>query len=94
MRRDPQPLLSPPGPPHLLHSKTIMLFKIIAFLAAAIPVLLFLRSVVLRRPSRMREGMKEFRRQADLAVWACIGLVGVVVAFALGKLVWAWWSPL
>ena len=81
-------------PPHLLHSPSIMLFKIIAFLAAAIPVLLFLRSVVLRRPSRMREGMKEFRRQADLAVWACIGLVGVIVAFALGKLIWAWWSPL
>lgn len=69
-----------------------MLFKIIAFLAAAIPVVLFVRSVLFRRPSRMREGVQEFRKQADLAVWACIGLIGIVVAFALGKLVWAWWA--
>jgi len=71
-----------------------MLFKIIAFLAAAIPVVLFVRSVVLRRPSRMNEGLKEFRRQADLAVWACIGLIGCIVAFAVGKLIWSWATSL
>jgi multisubunit Na+/H+ antiporter MnhB subunit len=71
-----------------------MLFKIIAFLAAAVPIVLFVRSVVLRRPSRMREGMREFRRQTDVALWACIGLIGCVVAFALGKLLWAWWTSL
>jgi hypothetical protein len=69
-----------------------MLFKIIAFLAAAIPIILFVRSVILRRPSRMREGLQEFHKQADIAVWACIGLIGCVVALALGKLLWTWWA--
>jgi multisubunit Na+/H+ antiporter MnhB subunit len=71
-----------------------MLFKIIAFLAATIPIVLFVRSVVLRRPSRMREGVQEFRKQVDFAIWGCVGLIGCIVAFALGKLLWAWWTAL
>ncbi len=68
----------------------IMLFKIFAFIAAAIPVFLFVRSVLFRKPTRMSEGMKEFKKQVDLAVWIFIGLVGCVVALALGKVVWTW----
>jgi hypothetical protein len=45
-----------------------MIFKIIAFLAAAIPVFLFVRSVFFRRTTRVNEGLKEFKKQANLAV--------------------------
>jgi fumarate reductase subunit D len=70
-----------------------MIFKIIAFIAAAVPVFLFIRSVLFRRPTRMSEGMKEFKKQIDLAVWIFIGLTSCVVAFALGKIIWTWWAP-
>jgi hypothetical protein len=71
-----------------------MIFKIIAFLAAAIPVFLFVRSVFFRRTTRVNEGLKEFKKQANLAVSIFLFLIGCVVAVAAGKLIWTWWSPL
>ena len=67
-----------------------MIFKIIAFVAAAIPIFLFVRSIFFRRPARMNEGFKEFKKQSDLAVSIFLLLIGCVVIFAVGKLVWAW----
>src|SRR5215472_9857546 len=45
-----------------------MIFKIIALLAAAIPIFLFVRSVFFRRTTRVNEGLREFKKQANLAV--------------------------
>jgi len=44
-----------------------MIFKIIAFVAAAIPIFLFVRSIFFRRPTRINEGFKEFKKQSDLS---------------------------
>jgi hypothetical protein len=72
-----------------------MLIKIIAFLAAAIPLILFVRSLLLRgRPTRFSAGLKEFKRQIDLAVWIFLGFVGCVVLFAASRLAWTWWNSL
>jgi multisubunit Na+/H+ antiporter MnhB subunit len=69
-----------------------MLLKIIAFVAAAIPLILFARKMFFRRPTRISEGLKEFRRQVDFAVWIFLGLVACVALFAAGKLAWTWWA--
>lgn len=69
-----------------------MILKIIAFIAAAIPIFLFVRTVFFRRPTRFSEGLKEFKKQTDLAIWIFLFLIGCVVAFAAGKLLWAMWS--
>jgi hypothetical protein len=45
-----------------------MTFKMFAFAAAAIPIFLFVRSMLVRRPARINEGYKEFKKQSDLAV--------------------------
>ena len=71
-----------------------MLFKIIAFIAAAVPVVLFLRSIFFRRPTRLGARMKEFKKDVDFAVSAFLVLTGFVVAFALANLAWAWWRSL
>ena len=71
-----------------------MIFKIIAFVAVAIPIFLFVRSVFFRRTTRINEGLKEFKKQANLAVSIFLLLVGCVVVFAAGKLVWTWWMSL
>ena len=71
-----------------------MFFKIIAFVAAAIPIFLFVRSIFSRRTTRINEGLKEFKKQANLAVSIFLFLIGCVVAFAAAKLVWTWWSSL
>jgi hypothetical protein len=38
-----------------------MIFKIIAFLAAAIPIFLFVRSIFFARTTRINEGLRESR---------------------------------
>ena len=71
-----------------------MLLKLIALIAAALPIVMFLRRLMAgrKRPTRFSEGMKEFKRQADIAVWIFIALVGAIFAVAAGKLAWSWWS--
>ena len=67
-----------------------MIFKIIALVVAAIPIFLFVRSIFFRRPTRLNEGFKEFKKQSDIAVSIFLFLIACVVIFAVGKLVWAW----
>jgi hypothetical protein len=67
-----------------------MIFKIMAFVAAAIPIFLFVRSIFFRRPTRLNEGLMEFKKQSDVAVSIFLFLIACVVIFAVGKLVWAW----
>ena len=69
-----------------------MIFKIIAFLAAAIPIFLFVRSIFFPRTTRINEGLREFKKQANLAVSIFLILIVCVVVFAAGKLAWTWWS--
>jgi hypothetical protein len=71
-----------------------MIFKIIAFLAAAIPIFLFVRSIFFTRTTRINEGLREFKKQANLAVSIFLFLIVCVVVFAAGKLAWTWWSSL
>src|SRR5215470_16679410 len=71
-----------------------MIFKIIAFLAAAIPIFLFIRSIFFRRTTRINEGLREFKKQANLAVSIFLFLIVCVVVFAAGKLAWTWWLSL
>ena len=71
-----------------------MIFKIIAFVAATIPIFLFVRSIFFRRTTRINDGFKEFKKQANLAVSIFLFLIGCVVIVALGKLAWTWWTSL
>jgi hypothetical protein len=68
------------------------MLRVLAFLAAAVPIVLFVRSVLLRRPTRFRKNFNEFKQQVDLAVSIFLAIVAVVVVFALGRVAWAWWT--
>jgi len=74
--------------------QSIMLLKLIALAAAAIPLILFLRTVFFRRPSKFGATLREFKRQVDLAIYIFLGIVGCIVVFALGKIAWTWWTTL
>ena len=71
-----------------------MLLKLIAIISAAIPLILFLRAIFVRRPSKLGAAVREARKQIDLAIWIFLGIVGCIVAFAAGKLAWTWWTAL
>jgi hypothetical protein len=70
-----------------------MLFKIMAFVVAVVPIFLFLRSVFFRRTTRVNEGLKDFKKQADLAVSIFLFLIACAVVVTVGKLAWTWWIP-
>jgi len=71
-----------------------MLLKLIAFVAAAIPAVLFVRAIFFRRPNRFSGVASEFKKQVDFAIWIFLGLIGCIVAVAVGKLAWTWWTAL
>ena len=71
-----------------------MLFKIIAFIAAAIPIFLFVRAIFFKRTTRLDDSLKEFKKQGNLAVTIFLYLIGCVVLLAAGKLAWTWWASL
>lgn len=71
-----------------------MLLKLIALASAAIPLVLFLRAIFVRRPSRFGAALREAKKQVDLAIYIFLGIIGCVVAFALGKMAWAWWTAM
>jgi hypothetical protein len=71
-----------------------MLLKFIAFISVAIPLILFLRRMFAGRRTKLGTALTEFRKQIDMAIYIFLGLIGCLVAFALGKLVWTWWTQM
>ena len=69
-----------------------MIFKIIAFVVAAIPIVLFVRSIFFQRTTRTNDRFKEFKKNVDLAVSILLFLIGCVVVVAAAKLAWTWWT--
>jgi hypothetical protein len=67
-----------------------MLLKIIAFISAAVPLFLFLRSMLASKPVRDNTRVKEFKKQLNLAVTIFLVLIGCLVAWAAGRLIWTW----
>jgi len=71
-----------------------MLLKFLALAAAIIPAYLFVRRMLGQRASQPSAAWREARKQIDLAIWIFLVLVGCVVAIALGKVAWTWWTSL
>jgi hypothetical protein len=69
-----------------------MLLKIILFLAAAIPIILFVRALFFNRPTRIGRAMAEFKRQVDFGIYVLLAVIAVVAAVAVARLAWAWWT--
>ena len=68
------------------------MFKLIAFIAAAIPVILFVRAVVFRRSTAMQRAFADFRRQVDVLASAILVCVACGVLYAVGKLIYSFWN--
>lgn len=68
------------------------MFKLIAFLAAAIPVILFVRTVIFKRSTAMQRAAADFKRQIDLLASAILVCVACGVLYAIGKLIYSFWN--
>ena len=62
------------------------MYKLISIILAAIPVILFLRTILLGQLQRSR-AVSEFRKQIDYLVWIILILIGCGLVYSLGKLI-------
>jgi hypothetical protein len=68
------------------------MYKLITILAAAIPVILFVKAVFFGRSKVMREASSAFRRQIDYLVWGIVFLVGCALVYSVGTLIYSMWK--
>ena len=68
------------------------MYKLITILAAAIPIILFLRTVIFGKSKLLREATSEFRRQIDYLVWGFVFLIGCALVYSVGTLIHSMWK--
>jgi hypothetical protein len=68
------------------------MFKLIAILAATIPIILFLKTVFFGKSKVMRDASSAFRRQVDYLAWAIVFLVGCALVYSVGTLIYSIWK--
>jgi hypothetical protein len=68
------------------------MIKLITILAAAIPIILFLKTVFFGKSKVMREASAAFRKQVDYLVWGILSLVGCALLYSVGTLIYAFWK--
>jgi hypothetical protein len=68
------------------------MIKLIAILAAAMPVILFLRTVFFKQSKVMKEASSAFRKQVDYLVWAILFLVACALIYSVGILIHSIWK--
>ena len=62
------------------------MYKLISIILAAIPVILFLRSIFVGQLKRS-QAVSDFRKQVDYLVWIILILIGCGLVYSLGKLI-------
>ena len=63
------------------------MYKLIAIIVAAMPVILFLRTVFMGSKKRS-QAVSNFKKQVDYVVWAVIAIMGFAVIWWVVMLVW------
>jgi uncharacterized membrane protein YozB (DUF420 family) len=64
-----------------------MIYKLIGIILAAIPVILFLRSIFTAQSKKRSQAMSNFKKQVDYLVWAILFLIGCEVVYLIVTLV-------
>jgi hypothetical protein len=64
-----------------------VMFKLIAIILAAIPVVLFLRTIFPGQSKKMSQAISDFKKEVDYVIWAMLFLIGCGFVYSLGKLI-------
>jgi len=63
------------------------MYKLIGIIVAAIPFVLFLRTLLSGKPKKRSQAVSDFMRQVDYVVWVLLFLIGCGVVYSIGKLI-------
>jgi len=67
-------------------------YKLITILAAAIPIILFLRAIFFGRSKALKLAISDFRKQIDYLVWTILFAIGCGIVYLVGKLIYSPWN--
>jgi hypothetical protein len=62
------------------------MYKLIGIAVAALPVVLFLRALLVRQSKKRTQAISDFKKQVDLLVWLILIFIGCAVAYTIVKL--------
>ena len=68
------------------------MYKLITILVAAIPIILFLKTMFFGKSKVMREASAAFRKQVDYLAWGILAVVGCALVFSIGSLIHSVWK--
>jgi threonine/homoserine/homoserine lactone efflux protein len=68
------------------------MYKLIGILVAAAPIVLFLRAILVRHSKKRSQALSDFKRQLDYLVGLLLIVIGCVVAYSIGKLIYQFLS--
>ena len=68
------------------------MYKLITILAAAIPIILFLRTIFFGRSKAMKLAVSDFRKQIDYLVWVILFAICCGIVYSVGKLIYSLWN--
>jgi hypothetical protein len=68
------------------------MYKLIAIVAAAIPVILFLKTMVFGKSKVMQEASSSFRKRVGYLAWGILCLVGCAFVYSVGSLIYPVWK--
>jgi hypothetical protein len=68
------------------------MYKLITILAASIPIILFLKTVIFGKSKVLRQATSDFKRQVDYLVWGFVFLIGCALVYSVGTLIYSMWK--
>lgn len=68
------------------------MFKLIAFVVAAMPVILFAKAIFFGKSKKASQAVAEFKKQVDRLVWVILFFIGCGVVYAIAKLIYQFWT--
>jgi hypothetical protein len=67
-------------------------YKLIAIAVAAIPVVLFLRAILVRQSKKRAQALSDFKQRMDTLVSLFLVFIGCAVVYAIAKLIYEFLS--
>ena len=64
------------------------MYKLIGIAVAAIPVVLFLRAILVRQSKKRAQALSDFKKRMDTLVSLVLVLIGCAVVYAIAKLIY------
>src|SRR5215510_11451956 len=66
---------------------TATMYKLIVIVAAAMPIVLFLRAILVRRSQKALAAFSAFKKQIDYLVWVILFVIGCVFVYSVASLI-------